>query len=123
VCSFPVHGEVLVNRQKITVFSDGRQLVTGAFVSQWTNTDNDETIVTNAPGPLTFTPNDDGTTSLVGTGQNVYFFFPGDLGPGEPGALLLLDGHTSEQFDATGALVQGSFTHSGSAVDLCAALS
>ncbi|HEY6961082.1 MAG TPA: hypothetical protein VI408_04250 [Gaiellaceae bacterium] len=118
VCSFPVHGDVVVNNQKITTFSDGSQLVTGAFVSQLTNVWTGKTITINAPGPLRFAFSGD-TLTVTGRGQNVYFFFPGDLGPNAPGALLLMDGLVTEVFDSTGLV---SFSHSGSVTDLCAVL-
>ena len=52
---------------------------------------------TDLPHPT----NPDGTTSIKGTGQNIFYFFAGDLGPGRPPALLLLDGRTTELIDAT----------------------
>ena len=118
VCSFPVHGDVVVNKQTITTFANGSQLVTGGFVARLTNVTTGKTITVNAPGPLRFTVSGD-TLTVTGRGQNVYFFFPGDLGAGAPGALLLMDGLVTEVFDANGLV---SFTHSGSVVDLCTVL-
>lgn len=76
----------------------------------------------NVPGSVTLIPNGDGYT-FVGTGTNIFAFFPGDLGSSHPDvALWLLSGHTTYQLDQNFFPVPGTFSHSGSMTDLCAAL-
>ncbi|MBA3843523.1 MAG: hypothetical protein H0X39_13100 [Actinobacteria bacterium] len=124
VCSFAVHGEVVVNRQILTVFSDGSSRATGEFVAALTNVTTGKTIKLNAPGSVSLSaPDANGVVSFKGTGQNIYFFGPGELGANAPGGLFLLDGLTTYQFDANFSTVPGSVQHHGGVVDLCAALS
>jgi hypothetical protein len=56
-------------------------------------------------------------------GQGGVFFFPGDLGAGTPGALLIINGILTETIGADGRIVVGSVSYHGSrAVDLCKTL-
>lgn len=121
-CSFPVHGEVVVNRQVVTTFSDGSWRATGAFVAAMSNALTGKSITLNVPGSVAFFPNPDGTTTFKGTGQNIYFFGPGEMGPGQPGGLFLLDGLTTWVFDAQFNIVPGTFRHNGGVTNLCLAL-
>jgi hypothetical protein len=101
----------------------GQETIVGDFVGQITNlAAPSHSLTLNIPGPLFITPNADGTLTLKGTGRNVFYFFAGELGPGQPGALLLLTGHTTEQFDANFNVVPGSFVHSGGVTNLCPVL-
>jgi len=123
VCAFPVRLDLLLNNQSVIEFADGRTTITGHFVSRLTNlNDPSKTLVVEASGPIFILPNPDGTFTLKATGQNIIFFFPGDLGPGEPGGIFLIRGLTLEQFDADFNFVVGSFTHQGDMQDLCAVL-
>jgi hypothetical protein len=123
VCSFPVLLHADRNTQTLSTFPDGTLFVRGGFASTATNTLTGKTIsVSSTSGPLTIVTNPDGTTSIKGTGQNIFYFFAGDLGPGQPPALLLLDGLTTELIDATFTHVL-SFEHHGRTTDVCALLS
>ena len=120
VCSFPVRLDVVQNTQKLIVFSDGRATVNGNFVARVTNLDDpSKSIVLEASGPLFFTPNADGTTTVKGTGTNIWFFFPNQTAEGAPGALFLVRGLSTEVVDETGSPIPGTFSHSGYIENLC----
>ena len=123
VCPFPIEIDIVANRQTVTDFSSGKETILGDFVGRVTNlADPTKSLQLNIPGPLFITPNADGTFTLKGTGRNIFYFFANQLGPGEPGALLLLTGKTTELFDAGFNLVPGSFEHSGGVQNLCPVL-
>lgn len=122
VCPFAVGFEDLQNTQVITVFSDGRLTVTGAFKSRLTNLSTGEFVDVNAPGPITIAPNPDGTLTVSGRGPTLFFFFPGDLGPGKPGALLYMTGLVVERVTGDFSAIL-SFRHNGGTTeDLCETL-
>jgi hypothetical protein len=124
VCSFSIGFHVLVNRETQTTFSDGTILITGSFTDQITNlSDPTKSLIDNNSGPITETPNADGSViSVKVTGQGALFFFPGQLGPGSPGQLLLTNGLFQEQVDANG-IVPGSVSYRGKTpTDVCIAL-
>lgn len=78
VCEFGISVHFLVNREKSITFLDDegnfeRQLVTGALVYELTNLSTDGSLVFNIPGPGRFTPNPDGSLTLVATGPWVLF--------------------------------------------------
>lgn len=78
-------------------------------------------MIDNNSGP--FTPNADGSTSVKVTGQGGIYFFPGQLGPGSPGQLLLTNGLFQEQVSSTGDIVPGSVSYKGKTpTDVCIAL-
>lgn len=122
VCPFAVGFEDLQNTGVMTVFSDGRVTVTGAYKARLTNLSTGEFVDVNAPGPITIVPNPDGTLTVSGRGRTLFFFFPGDLGPGKPGALLYMTGLVVETLtgDFSATL---SFRHEGGTTeDLCETL-
>src|SRR5262245_61521678 len=122
VCQFPVLLHAARNTQTLSTFPDGTMFVRGGFATTATNTLTGKTIdISSTSGPVTIVTNPDGTTSVKGTGQNIFYFFAGDLGAGKPPALLLLDGLTTELIDATFTHVL-SFEHHGRTTDLCALL-
>lgn len=118
VCPFPVLLEPTQNGQTIKTFSDGSFVITGRFRTRVTNLASGRSIEINNPGPIFVSQNPDGTWAVKGTGTNAFYFFPGDLGPGQPGALLKLEGLTletiSESFDTI-----LSFRHAGKTENLC----
>jgi hypothetical protein len=121
VCPFAVEAEVVTNRQTLTTFSSGKTAFRGFFAGRLTGNGNEITV--KAPGPITITERSDGLLELKATGPTNIFFFPGDAGPGDTstGRTYLLKGHAEILVDPTTfAFVE--FTHSGTAVDLCAAL-
>jgi len=124
VCDFPVRLDAIgPQNQKVVVFSDGRQIVTGQLTTRATNlADPSKTWEGTASGPVFVTPNADGTISAKGTGTNLWYFFPGMLSEGAPGALLWVRGLSEETLDANGIPITGSFTHHGAIENLCETL-
>jgi hypothetical protein len=123
VCPFPVFAEVLENRQTETIFSNGEIQFTGFFLTRVTNManpDNSLELVSGGPVRLSF---GETTFHITTRGPIIFFFFPGDAGPGDDsvGRTYYFHGHTEiEAVQATGLFV--SFEFSGKADDLCAAL-
>jgi hypothetical protein len=77
-CDFPVMLEVLVNRERtITFLNDQggleRQLIVGAFSYRLTNVTTETSREFTIPGPGTFTPNPDGSLTLVARGPWIFF--------------------------------------------------
>jgi hypothetical protein len=96
VCSFPVLLEPIVNKEFITTFTDQegnivKQLITGRLVTRMTNLRTDESVVVNTSGPGKLTFEGD-TTFLQGRGVWLLFFFPEQLGEGDPGLLVIVRG-------------------------------
>jgi hypothetical protein len=119
VCSFPVSIEVLENREKVTTFSDGRQLVTGTLKQRVTNLATGESLDLNTSGPATITPSADGSVlTISGRGHSLLFFFSGE--PGGPGLFLYI-GHNVVTFDVVNDVVT-SVRATGRRIDICAAL-
>jgi hypothetical protein len=96
VCGFPVLAEPIVNQEFITTFTDEqgnvtRQIISGRLVTRLTNLDTGESVVVNTSGPGTILFEDD-TVVLNGHGTGLLFFFPEQLGPGDPGLIMILKG-------------------------------
>ena len=121
ICPFPVGVHFLANNSYIKTFSDGRQLLNGTLKVRLTNLDEPSMALdANISGPGVQRVSPEGEFDLRARGRCVFFFFPGDLGPGEPGFLVLTTGLAVLRFDAEG---NGSFTHrGGTTTDVCAAL-
>ena len=124
VCDFPVLLEAVgAQNQKIVVFSDGRTTINGQLTVRATNLDDpSKTWEGTSSGPVFLDPRPDGSLGVKGTGVNLFYFFPGNLGAGEPGALFLVKGLSTEVIGADGAVVTGSFVHHGSIENLCTTL-
>lgn len=123
VCEFPVTLSAVTNRQQVITFTDGRTFIVGSFRTRVTNEDSGESIVVNNAGPFFVSPNPDGTTLTVkGTGKFLWYAFPGDLGPGEPGALLLTTGLTVETLPLDGSAVISFVRKGGTTENLCETL-
>lgn len=123
VCSFPVHAEAVENRQTATIFSNGKTFITGFFLALVRNEAepaNELTLV--ASGHQQITPA--GENILLQThGPILFFFFPGDAGPGDQsvGRTYLISGNTEVLVDPeTFTFVEFSYT--GHARDICAEL-
>jgi hypothetical protein len=122
VCSFPVTLEPVTNRQSIKIFENGRVMINGAFRTRVTNETTGASIVIGNSGPATITENEDGTITLKVRGRSLFFFFPGDLGPGRPGALLYMTGLVVEVAAADFSTII-SFSHPhGTTQNLCETL-
>lgn len=119
VCGFEVGVEVVQNKEHVTVFDDGRELITGVFKNRVTNLSNPEqSLLLNISGPGVFTPTEEGFT-LEATGRWLWFFFPGELGAGHPGLLAVSSGLVVLEGTETGLSLQQV---GGTWTDLCAAL-
>jgi hypothetical protein len=89
VCGFDVLVEFLENKGKAITFSDGGTIITGALKVRLTNlADPTSSIVLNISGPGKF----DASGALTATGPWLFFFLPGELGPGAPGMLAYVVG-------------------------------
>jgi len=118
VCSFAVAVDSLTINEKATIFSDGRIIVTGNSVERITNLDNGKSVVVNVSGPFTLT-NANGVDTFAATGRNLFGLHPGDLGPGQAGALLLTTGLVIFTQGPSGV----TFTHiGGTTQNLCQTL-
>lgn len=81
-----------------------------------TNLDTGKRIEINISGPGLFTPNSDGSATLVGTGN--WLFFQNPDNSDEPG-LFLIQGHFVATFDPVGNF---TMTREGKLVNLCSVL-
>jgi hypothetical protein len=112
ICGFDVLVEVLTNNQYAITFSNGMTTVAGALRVRVTNLDDPtQSIGLNIPGPGFF--DDNGV--LTATGPWLFFFLPGDLGPGSPGVLAYTVGLV--RLDESGLHLLA-----GRQVDLCTEL-
>lgn len=112
ICGFDVLVEVLTNKQYAITFSNGMTTIAGALSVRLTNLDDPtNSIVLNIPGPGFV----DESGVLTATGPWLFFFFPGDLGPGSPGVLAYTVGRV--RLDESGLHLLA-----GRQVDLCAEL-
>ena len=76
---------MLVNREKITTFSNGTQLITGTVKDRLTNaSDPEQSIVVNSSGPATLVPQNDGSLILTGRGLGLQPFPAGTSITGNP---------------------------------------
>lgn len=115
ICSFDVAVVFLSNKEYTLTFGSGSQITTGQLVVTLTNLDSLKSLELNISGPV-FT-RDDNVVTL--SGRSIAFFFPGDLGPGSPGLLLLTSGPAVTTFGEEGATFDVT---SAAVTDLCAAL-
>jgi hypothetical protein len=112
ICGFDVLVEVLTNKQYAITFSNGMTTIAGALSVRLTNLDDPtKSIVLNIPGPGFV----DESGVLTAAGPWLFFFFPGDLGPGSPGVLAYTVGRV--RLDESGLHLLA-----GRQVDLCAEL-
>jgi hypothetical protein len=121
ICSFSVDVHILANNSFITTFSDGRQLITGTLKVRLTNLDDpSKSLEVNISGPGVQRVTEEGEFVLMAEGRWLFFFFPGDLGAGDPGFLAITTGLAILRIDTEGNF---SFTHrTGTTTDVCVAL-
>jgi hypothetical protein len=118
VCPFAVSVDSVSINETLTVLANGRVFVTGLSVERVTNLDNGKSVVVNVSGPFTLT-DADGVQTFVARGRNLWGFHLDDLGPGEPGALLLTTGLAILTASPSGF----TFTHDvGTTENLCVTL-
>jgi hypothetical protein len=90
ICGFPVSVDILRNKEKAITLSNGMTIVNGALRLRLTNVDDPaQSIVLNVPGPGFFDER-----GLIATGPWLFFFSPGEFGPGSPGILALFVGRS-----------------------------
>ncbi len=111
ICGFAVDLAFPTNREFITTFSNGKQIITGSLFVTLTNEQNHKSLTINISGP----------GSIVTSGRSLIFFFPGQLGPGSPGLLILTSGPVTIVSDPAGNIVSFDRT-SASVQDMCSAL-
>lgn len=122
VCSFPVHVEAAETRQIQTIFSDGTIVRTGftsTLVRNAAEPENELILVTQGRQHITF---EGDNLRLRTQGPILFFFFPGDKGPGNEneGRTYLITGNTEVLVDPNFTFL--SFSFSGRARDICAEL-
>jgi hypothetical protein len=115
-CGFPVQATTLTTNEKITTFSDGRQIVTGRRTVRLTNLSTGNSMVVTDAGHLATDPQQ---TVDTFTGRLVLPVFPGE--PRGPG-LWLFVGKVVATFATPGGFLYSSIDVTGNATDLCAAL-
>src|SRR5436305_243242 len=120
ICPFTVQVDALVNREKITTFSNGTQLITGSVKDRLTNaSEPDKSIVLNTSGPATLVPQNDGTLILTGRGLGLQPFPAGTSITGEA-EFLQFSGREVLQFNPDGSFQEIQRAHVK--LDVCAAL-
>jgi hypothetical protein len=123
ICGFPIDVQTLSINETGTVFSNGIFMANGKLKVRLTNgSDPTKSVDLNISGPGKLIPQPDGTTLVKAEGASFFFFFPGQLASGSPGALLLVHGLATELIDANGNPVPGSFNPTGDVQDVCAML-
>jgi hypothetical protein len=120
ICAFTVQVDVLVNREKLTTFSDGTQRASGALKVRLTNTTSGESIVVNASGPATFRTLSDGTVVQTGRGLGLQPFPAGASITGKA-EFLQFSGPEMLEFYPDGSFKEVERGHVK--LDVCAALS
>jgi hypothetical protein len=96
ICGFEVGVEILADKGKALIFDDGSMMITGSLKVRLTNLGAPtQSIALNIPGPGRFDE-----SSLTATGPWLFFFLPGDLGPGTPAILAYTTGRV--RVDDTG---------------------
>jgi len=121
---FPVSFHVLENKEStITFFDDEgnpvKTIIQGRVVLEITNVDTGVSIVRNVSGPGTITYADQ---MFVGRGSGLYFFFPGDLGPGTPGSMFINHGRVVQFLGDPPEQPPKILSQTGVQEDLCATL-
>jgi hypothetical protein len=118
ICPFAVSVDSLSINETLTFLQNGRIFLTGSSIERVTNLQNGKSIVVNVSGPFTLSITD-GVATFVARGRNLWGFHRGDLGPGEPAALLLTTGLATYTQSASGI----TFSHDvGTTQNLCETL-
>ena len=118
VCPFAVSVDSVSINETLAILSSGRVFITGASVERVTNLDSGKSVVLNVSGPVTIS-SAAGVDTFVAGGRNLWGFHRGDLGPGQPGILLLTTGLAILTVSESGL----TFTHDGGTTEnLCETL-
>jgi hypothetical protein len=119
-CPFPVSFHVLENNEYTIDFFDDdgnkvRTIIQGQVVLEITNLATGASVIRNVSGPGTITYAD---LMFVGRGSQLFFFFPGDLGPGTPGSMFINRGRVVEYLGEPRKII----SQTGVQENLCATL-
>jgi hypothetical protein len=101
VCPFELDVTPVADREILKEFPDGRLAVNGRLLVRVTNLESGASRVVNASGPATFTFRED-SLLIRSRGRGLVVLFPGELGPGSGGGVLLTDGLVVQVFDGEG---------------------
>ena len=120
VCGFPVLLHDVRSKITVNTFFDRegnvtKQIGAGPLVVELTNLDTGEAIVVNISGPGVFTFEGDVLT-VKAEGNWLFYFFPGELGSGDPGLIWLTTGLWVWEIRPDGGSL---LTHRGSSRDVC----
>jgi hypothetical protein len=119
ICPFTVQIDVLANKEYSKTFSSGRMLITGKLKIRLTNLESGKSIDANISGQGVFRFHEDGSLTLHAHGRWLFFFFPGQLGPGAPGRMFLNSGRVVLNSGPEGDEIS---KRTGHLRDVCAAL-
>lgn len=119
ICPFTVEIDVLANKEFSKTFSNGRMLITGKLKITLTNAETGNSIDANISGQGVFSFHEDGSATLHAHGRWLFFFFPGELGPGEPGRMFLNSGRVIVNLGPEGVDISRRMGHMR---NVCAAL-
>jgi hypothetical protein len=96
LCPFALQIDIQRHAGVDLTFSNGVDKTAYTFFITVTNTDSGETRVLHEAGNVVTTPLNQDTTETVTDGRELSAFSPGQLGPGQPGALLFIVGRSRE---------------------------
>lgn len=119
ICPFTVQIDVLANKEYSKTFSDGRMLITGVLKIRLTNLESGKSFDANISGQGVFRFHEDDSLTLHAHGNWLFFFFPGQLGPGTPGRMFLNSGRVVLSSSLEGDEI---LRRTGHKVNVCAAL-
>ena len=121
ICGFAVDVAFPTNKEFMTTFSNGKQIITGSLSSTLTNEQNHKSLTINISGPGSIVIDANGNTIFTLSGRSLIYLFPGQLGPGSSGLLILTSGPVTFVYDPSGNIL--SFDRTSSSVqDMCSAL-
>ena len=121
ICGFVVDVTFPSNKEFVTTFSNGKQIITGSLDATLTNAQNGRSTTINISGPGSIVPNGDGTSTFTLSGRSLIFLLPNQVGQGSPGRLILTSGPVVFQLDQNGNLTSYRIT-SASVRDMCPVL-
>jgi hypothetical protein len=121
ICGFAVDLTNPTNREFVTTFSSGKQIITGALTQTLTNDQTGKSITINISGPGTIVQNSDRTQTFSLKGRSLIWLYPNQLSQGSPGRLMWTSGPVVFHVDANFNILSFDIT-SARVLDLCAAL-
>ena len=121
ICGFPVDVTLPTNREFVTTFTNGKQIVTGSLFATLTNDQTGRSTTVNISGPAIFVRHSDGTLTATFSGRSLIFLAPNEVAPGSPALLDLTSGRVVFQVDQAGNIASYDI-RSARVQDLCAVL-